>query len=423
VNPEPAVVEAVPPIIEHVREEAPPIARIESLDILRGFAVLGILVMNIQSFSMIEAAYMNPAAYGDLTGINWWVWVVSHVFADQKFMSIFSLLFGAGILLMTDKSQASGKSAGWLHYRRMFWLLVIGLLHAHLFWFGDILVPYALTGCVAFLFRRLRPSWLTLWGILALVVSALLFAVIGLSMPVWTADDIAGLRSEWQPDAAAIIKELELYRGGWIPLFLHRAQGALVFETVVVAGFSGWRVGGLMLLGMALLKWGILFAQRPVRVYTRMIIGGIVVGFPFTLCGIYLNFAAGWSHTYSLFFGSQWNYWGSLGMAIAYVGAVMLLQRQGLFPRIRCVLGEVGRMALTNYLLQTLVCTTLFYGHGLGLYGRLERWQQLLVVFSVWIFLIGFTHAWLQRWRQGPLEHLWRSLTYFRFQPLPRALN
>lgn len=125
VNPEPAALEAVPPIIASVREEAPPVARIEALDVLRGFAVLGILVMNIQSFTMIEAAYMNPAAYGDLTGINRWVWVVSHVFADQKFMSIFSLLFGAGIVLMTDKSQASGKSAGWLHYRRMFWLLVV----------------------------------------------------------------------------------------------------------------------------------------------------------------------------------------------------------------------------------------------------------------------------------------------------------
>ena len=116
--------------------------RIHSLDVLRGFAILGILIMNIQSFSMIRAAYINPAAYGDLTGINKWVWIIGQVLANGKFMAIFSALFGTGILLFWEKARSAGKKAGQLHYRRIFWLLVIGLIHAYFFWYGDILVGF-----------------------------------------------------------------------------------------------------------------------------------------------------------------------------------------------------------------------------------------------------------------------------------------
>ena len=118
--------------------------RIQSLDVLRGFAILGILIMNVQSFAMPGAAYLNPMAYGDLTGPNKWVWILSHLFADQKFMTIFSILFGAGVVLFSESAEKKlGKSAG-LHYRRTFWLLLIGLFHAHIIWYGDILVSYAL---------------------------------------------------------------------------------------------------------------------------------------------------------------------------------------------------------------------------------------------------------------------------------------
>ncbi len=120
-----------------------PTKRIKSLDALRGFAILGILIMNIQSYSMIMAAYTNPTAYGDLTGINKWVLILSHTIAEQKFLSIFSILFGAGIILFTRKAEAKGKKATGLHYRRTFWLLIIGLMHAYLVWYGDILVTYA----------------------------------------------------------------------------------------------------------------------------------------------------------------------------------------------------------------------------------------------------------------------------------------
>ncbi len=122
--------------------------RIVSIDVLRGFALLGILPMNIQYFSMISAAYDNPTAYGDLHGANYWIWLFCHVLADQKFMTIFSMLFGAGILLMTSRIEATGKPSASLHYRRMGWLILFGLAHAYLLWSGDILVAYGMCGLV-----------------------------------------------------------------------------------------------------------------------------------------------------------------------------------------------------------------------------------------------------------------------------------
>lgn len=136
-----------------------PAERIVAIDILRGFALLGILIMNIQLFAMPAAAYSNPSVYGDLTRANRWVWTLSHIFADQKFMTIFSLLFGAGIILMSDKLDARGLRAWVLHYRRTFWLLLIGLAHAYLLWSGDVLVAYALCGFWVYWLRRLRPGW------------------------------------------------------------------------------------------------------------------------------------------------------------------------------------------------------------------------------------------------------------------------
>ena len=144
--------------------------RIHILDILRGYALLAIMVMNIQYFSMIMSAYINPTAYGDFTGVNRWIWILSHLFADQKFMSLFSLLFGAGVLLFTDRLASKGNTSLGLHYRRTFWLFLIGIAHAYLLWYGDILVPYAICAIIVVLFRKLSPNLLSLIGVLLLLI-------------------------------------------------------------------------------------------------------------------------------------------------------------------------------------------------------------------------------------------------------------
>ena len=146
--------------------------RIVTLDVLRGFALFGILLMNIQSFAMPEAAYFIPAAYGDLTGANRVVWWFSYLFADQKFMTLFSMLFGAGIVLMTAKAEQSGRPTLGLHYRRMFWLLVIGLMHGYLLWSGDILALYAICGFIVYWFRRWPPRRLLIAGLIVFAVGA-----------------------------------------------------------------------------------------------------------------------------------------------------------------------------------------------------------------------------------------------------------
>ena len=159
-----------------------PAERIVAIDILRGFALLGILIMNIQGFAMPAAAYLNPTAYGDLSGANRWVWILSHVFADQKFMTIFSLLFGAGIVLMSEKLDERGLRAWGLHYRRTFWLLLFGLTHAFLLSSGDILVAYAVCGLWVYWLRRLRPGLQVALGLLVVSIPALLLLGTGLSM-------------------------------------------------------------------------------------------------------------------------------------------------------------------------------------------------------------------------------------------------
>ncbi|MGC2112335.1 MAG: hypothetical protein WA655_22640, partial [Candidatus Korobacteraceae bacterium] len=159
--------------------------RIVSLDVLRGVALLGILPMNIQAFSMISAAYLNPTAYGDLHGANYWAWFLCHVLADEKFMTIFSMLFGAGIYLMTSHIEEAGGRPGLIHCRRMGWLLLFGLLHAYLLWWGDILVNYGLCGLLAYCFRKRSPRRLIVYGIVLVAIPSVLFFYSAWSFPHW----------------------------------------------------------------------------------------------------------------------------------------------------------------------------------------------------------------------------------------------
>ncbi len=411
--------------MEHASAWSGPVApseRIVAIDVLRGFAVLGILIMNIQSFSMIQAAYLNPTAYGDFTGIHRWVWTLSHLFADQKFLSIFSMLFGAGILLMTGRREAAGCSAVGLHYRRTFWLLLFGLAHGMLLWYGDILATYAVCALVAFLFRKVRPLPLSILGFLAFGVPLALWSFFGWSMPYWPPESLEQTTVIWRPDAVRIAGVLAAYRGSWLEQMPERLAGVVAHATFVFFTLIGWRAGGLMLIGMALYKWGVMAAQRTRRFYAILTAAGLGVGLPLIGLGILRNTATGWTFEYSMFLGSRFNYLGSFAVALGYIGAVMLVARSS--GRLTRLLAPVGRMAFTNYLVQTLICTLVFYGHGLGLFGKVERGPQILIVLAVWVFQIWFSGFWLRRFRFGPAEWLWRSLSYVKRQPMrivPRA--
>lgn len=386
------------------------------MDVLRGFVLLGILVMNIQSFSMPMSAYMNPTAYGDLTGANWWVWVVSHVFFDQKFMTIFSMLFGAGMLLMTARA---GEDAGRLHRRRMGWLILFGLLHAHLFWYGDILYSYGMCGLAAFLLRRKSPRTLVAVGAALIFVGFCLPVGLGLAIPPQKLAEIRD--TEWQPPAPLIHEELDAYRGGFLEQAARRSPASLALETVWFFFFVFWKVLGLMLIGMALLKLDVFTARRPPAFYLQLAGLGFAVGLPLVAYGVWQNFRHGWAIEYSMFFGAQWNYWGSALVSLGYVGLFMWIVRRGVLTRLTARLAAVGRMAFSNYILQTLIATTLFYGHGLGLFGSVERTGQAAIVIAVWIVQLILSPIWLRHYQFGPLEWVWRSLTYRRRQPMRRT--
>lgn len=392
--------------------------RIASIDVLRGFALLGILIMNIQSFSMIEAAYLNPTAYGDLSGLNRWVWTLSHIVANEKFISIFSMLFGAGIVLMTGRADAGGIRPGGLHTRRSIWLIVMGLLHAYLLWYGDILFTYGVCALIVFSRRKLPPRKLIIAGLIIFSVAFLLFMFFGISLRFWPEESKAESMQNWLPSEEAISAELAAYRGAWLEQMRARIPAAVALQTLVFLVLEGWRVCGLMLIGMALFKMGVFSAERSKRFYVAMVGIGYAVGLPLAITGVEKNFAAGWAFEYSMFLGSQFNYWGSLFVALGHVGVVMLACSSGLLGRLRRVLAALGRMALTNYLMQTVICITVFYGHGLGLFGYVERKHQVLIVFAVWAVQLFYSPIWLWHFKFGPAEWVWRSLTYGRRQPM-----
>jgi len=392
--------------------------RIASLDVLRGFAVLGILVMNIQMFSMIGAAYMNPTAYGNLEGANFLIYYLSHLFADQKFMTIFSMLFGAGIVLMWQRAEAVGRKSTGLHYRRMFWLMVFGLMHAYLLWNGDILFFYGFMGLFVYWFRKLRPTPLLVVGSILLAVAPALFLLAGYTIPYWPEENVHEMETQfWSPPAETVAAEVANYQGGWREQMRSRVPAALGMHTGALIFWVFWRVGGLMLIGMAFFKLGIFSAARSRRFYVTCIVLALAIGLPIIMYGIHRNFAADWDMS-RLFFGSIYNYWGSLFVGMGWVSVIMLACLSDGLQRTKQALGSVGRMALTNYLLHTIICTTIFYGHGFGYFGEVSRVGQILIVLTIWAFQVPFSVWWLRYFRFGPFEWLWRTLSYMRIQPL-----
>jgi uncharacterized protein len=388
----------------------PPSERIVSLDAIRGLAVLGILVINIWVFAMPESVLLNPQSYGDFTGANYWAWVAGHVFAKSKFITLFSALFGAGILLFTDSKHRDGEAAIGLYYRRIGWLLVIGLGHAYLLWYGDILVGYALAGLLLVSFRDREPATLARIGFIFLLApfASEVFAAL-VQGPAVIAD-------QWRPAAATLQQEVATYRSGWLAQMDHRVPTAFRRQTSGFVGSTLWRAGGSMFLGMALYRWGVFTGERSTQFYRRLVAGG-VVGLVIVAAGVWYIEASDWSAGAALYW-RQFNHWGSLLVAGGYLGAVTLWAKRRPQGIVTQSLAAVGRMAFTNYLLQTVIATSIFYGHGLGLFGRLDRVELLAVVVGIWALQVPLSVLWLRYFRFGPVEWCWRTLTYGERQPL-----
>lgn len=385
--------------------------RIESIDLLRGIAVLGILIMNIQSFSMPSAAYINPMAYGDLSGANKWVWIISHLLADLKFMALFSMLFGAGIVLMTDKLKSSGRREGATWHFRNFWLLLFGILHVALLWNGDILIMYSICGFFVYFLRNKSAKTIFRTAISLFIIPILLTLFQGMSWDFMPPDAIENIMDTWNPSASSIQHSIAVLTGDSLADKMnYRIEEYIGVFIYYFLGNGLWRIMALMLFGMYLYKKEILTGVRDSAFYKKMFVICFVLGLSISAIGVYYNFHHDWLPQYGLFTGTVFNYIGSLLTAISYLCLVMLWSKSSIWSNLQLLLQRVGKMAFTNYILMSVI-STLIFNH-FGLFGSFERWEQLLAVFAIWAILLMFTHLWFRRFRMGPLEWLWRSLTY-----------
>ena len=390
--------------------------RINQLDVMRGFALLGILIMNIISFALPAAHYFNPHAEGPLHGWNRGALVFSELFANEKFMGLFSLLFGASVVLFTDKVEEKGRSALAFHMRRNGWLLVFGLLHAYLLWVGDILVTYALCSVWLFFVRKWSARSLIIASGVSLLLLLLVDALMGLSVPYWTEEDLTEFAAFWTPGSATMAEEVASMRGSWSDQMTIRVPGALAMQTEYLPMLA-LRATAMMLLGMGLYKAGVLNGSRGQRWNGGLAIIGMAVGVAITGWGFHFSEAREWSM--NVFFnGSLFRSLGMVFLVMGYVGGILWLCGGAKRDWLERWLAPLGRMALTNYLAQTVICTTLMYGHGFGMFGSLGRAQLWFVVLPIWGVQVIVSKWWMDRFAFGPIEWAWRTLTHWRIQPM-----
>jgi uncharacterized protein len=373
--------------------------RIPSLDVLRGVGVLGMLAVHVQWFAFPSVARWNPTAYGDLEGLNWWIWLATSLLADGKFITIFAMLLGTSIVLVPGPARER-RPAWRSHVLRMAALLVLGLLHAYLLWYGDMLVALALCGAVVFLARRLSPRWLLSLGVVTFAIGSVVTIALTWSL-AGNAADLAAWKDEQAPGPVEVAEEIDHYQAGWAEQMRHRVPTAWELHTWYFVTRLCWQMSGLMLIGMALFKLEILSAARPGRFYRALAAGGFGLGVGLISLALWRSFATQWDPLDYVLISQELRVWGNLLVALGWVALVMLLCRRGWTLR---PVAAVGRMALTNYLMQTVICTTIFYGHGLGLFGDVERTGQLAIVLGVWAFQLLASTAWLTRFAVGPVE-------------------
>jgi len=432
-----------------VKKQVEPVSASErffAVDVLRGFALLGILAMNIVAFGWPVSAYGNPMRGGGFEGPDRGVWFGNHMVFEVKMMTIFSMLFGAGLVLMDQRAEARGARVRGVYYRRILWLLAIGLVHSYLIWNGDILVLYAECGLLLYLFRNLRPKTLIILGISAMLILVPLVLGVGAALDymkaaaarveaqtkagqkptprdqwlhdIWTKKVQKNVRPTPEQQTKSWNEELAAYRGGYFGIVKHRALELLIAQTIGFLLGGGFLAGSRMLLGMGLMKLGVFSAARSRRFYWWMVGLGYGLGLPLMVFDGLELIQHSFSIDYEMHGGMFYNLFGSLVVALGHVGVLMLIVQSGALGWLTRRLAAVGRMALSNYLTHSIVCTTLFYGYGFGLFGQINRTGLVAIVLAIWVFQLMVSPIWLKYFRFGPAEWLWRSLTYWRIQPM-----
>lgn len=413
--------------------------RIKSLDIMRGFVLCGILLMNITSFGLF-GSYSDPTVAGGSTGFNLFSWYANNMLFEGTMRALFSLLFGVGMFVLLDRleKKGAGISGADIYFRRLIWLMFFGLIHGYLIlWTGEILFDYALMGFLVYSFRNWAPRNLIIAAAILLSVGSFWSLMEHRSNLKFTEtvslaqkNRSEGKELSWELSDALHkweIKERERspefvaqynekMQGDYFSLVAHLAPYNRKSDTEWPYRWDLWDILSLMLLGIAFYKLKILSAVKSYRFYGIMAAIGYAIG----LTVNYFETQSILNGNFSFLSYSRANITYDLGrvaIAIGHIGLIMIFSKIPLFTWLKNRLAAVGKMALTNYIMHSVICLFVFTGVGFGLFGQLQRYELLYVVFSIWIFQLTFSPVWLRYFHYGPLEWIWRNLSYGRIYP------
>ncbi|MBV9267112.1 MAG: DUF418 domain-containing protein [Acidobacteriaceae bacterium] len=415
-------------------------ARITALDCIRGFAVLGILLMNIVGMGVYGGAYIDPTIIGGDKGANLWMWVTMHIIADGKMRCLFSMIFGSSVVLLTSRLEGRQDAAD-IYYRRTLWLLVFGIVHAYLLWYGDILYAYALCGLLLYPFRNLRAKKLVIIGAVLVLLDSAMYVGTAFELRdtirrgtaaeqieaggTKLSDEQQTAKAQYErwrkimrPTAEELAHDADQWRGN--PLKVIAIRASVVFNLFHNAPYyspDNFDIWSMMFLGMGLIKLDVLSGKRSRRFYLSLLVVGYGVGVP---VNVYTAWMIVRNHFDPVAYGLSNAFLdpGRFLVAAGHLSVVMLVLKAGWFKPLMRGLGAAGQLALSNYILQSVITAFLFTGYGFRFYDRMQRFQLYYIVAGIWVIGLVWSSIWLRHFQFGPLEWCWRSLTYWKRQPM-----
>jgi uncharacterized protein len=397
--------------------------RLAIIDIIRGFALLGILTVNMSLF-------YSPAIYMDILGLEQGQSLIDRlavygmdIFIQGKFYPMFSFLFGFGFIIFIERAEQKGYKAGFLYFRRLLVLLIIGVAHAFLLWFGDILITYALLAMFLLLFRKRQPKTILIWAV-SLVLITLLMAgfFIGISLHVQNVNPEAMKAGYMEYLRYAEVQLEQSYQaygeGSFADIYAQRKEDLsfLYSQSFILFPF----ILAMFLFGLFAAKIRIFQqVQEHSRFIRKVWIGSLLVSIPMVLLELYSS--ANVSEMESTMFDFYYllgHLLSGASMCFFYISSLTLITNKNGLVQQLAPIGKVGRMALSNYLLQTILCTTFFYSYGFGLYGKVSPASGVIITLVIYGMQIVLSHYWLTRYSFGPAEWIWRNFTYGKIQPI-----
>ncbi len=409
-------------------------ARINSLDVIRGIALLGILLMNISGMGL-PFAYSDPTIAGGAEGLNLDVWIINNLFFEGTMRGLFTLLFGAGVILLTSRLEKNGAGIGTadIYYRRMLWLLLFALVHSYvLLWEGEILYPYAIFGLMLFPLRNSSPKQLIIAGLVLLAIGMVWDVGAYRKLLKTQKEGVAAELLQKQGDSLTekqqealekwekkkekktpeeIAERIEQMQGGYLTVFKAKIKDNQMMQTWVIYRYWPWDLLSFMLLGMAFFKLRIFHGERSMLYYLIMLITGYLIGLSINYYETNVVLEGNFDAVSQSKSGQTYAI-GRLFTTLGHIGLFMLFIKSGILRFLQASLAAVGRMALTNYIMHSIIAAFIFFGFGFSLFGKLERYELFYIVGGIWLFQLIYSPIWLKYFKYGPAEWLWRSLTY-----------